>query len=153
MPLRDWKPALSRFSIQFEERMPQQGLTDVYTKFRTRPLTISQVCKDLAIGSSAVARWVKQYRAEMHGQPSMGHPITPEQQRIRVLEIENRQLREDNLLLKKASAFLPNTKNESESGEYLATKGASCFSSQQQDLFNSPLLQAHWIQYVSLLCH
>ena len=23
MPLRDWKPALNRFSIQFEERMPQ----------------------------------------------------------------------------------------------------------------------------------
>ena len=63
-------------------------------------LTISQVCKDLTIGSSVVARWVKQYRAEMHG-----HPITPEQQRIRVLEIENRQLREDNLLLKKASAL------------------------------------------------
>ena len=37
MPLRDWKPALSRFSIQFEERMPQQWWTDVYTKFRTRP--------------------------------------------------------------------------------------------------------------------
>ena len=24
MPLRDWKPALNRFSTQFEERMPQQ---------------------------------------------------------------------------------------------------------------------------------
>jgi len=24
MPLREWKPALNRFSIQFEERMPQQ---------------------------------------------------------------------------------------------------------------------------------
>ena len=68
-------------------------------------LTISQVCKDLSIGSSAVTRWVKQYRAETHGQPSIGHPITPDQQRIRVLEIENRQLREDNILLKKASAF------------------------------------------------
>ena len=68
-------------------------------------LTISQVCKDLTIGSSAVVRWVKQTRAEMHGQPSIGHPITLEQQRIRILEFENRQLREDNLLLKKASAF------------------------------------------------
>ena len=26
MPLRDWKPALNRFTIQFEERMPQQWL-------------------------------------------------------------------------------------------------------------------------------
>jgi putative transposase len=24
MPLRDWKPALNRFTIQFAERMPQQ---------------------------------------------------------------------------------------------------------------------------------
>ena len=24
MPLRDWKPALNRFTLQFEERMPQQ---------------------------------------------------------------------------------------------------------------------------------
>ena len=24
MPLRDWKPALNRFTIQFEERMPPQ---------------------------------------------------------------------------------------------------------------------------------
>lgn len=68
-------------------------------------LTISQVCKDLSIGSSAVTRWVKQYRAETHGQTSIGHPITPEHQRIRVLEIESRQLREDNLLLKKRQFF------------------------------------------------
>ncbi|KAI3601484.1 transposase (fragment) [Cupriavidus taiwanensis] len=35
----------------------------------------------------------------------MGKPLTAEQQRIRQLEAENRQLREDNALLKKASAF------------------------------------------------
>ena len=35
MPLRDWKPALNRFTIQFEERMPPQSLTGVYTKFST----------------------------------------------------------------------------------------------------------------------
>ena len=33
----------------------------------------------------------------------------PEQQRVRMLEIENRQLREDNLLLKKASTFFCQT--------------------------------------------
>jgi hypothetical protein len=35
----------------------------------------------------------------------VGKPLTAEQQRIRQLEMENRQLREDNTLLKKASAF------------------------------------------------
>jgi len=35
----------------------------------------------------------------------VGKPLTPEQQRIRQLETENRQLKSDNDLLKKASAF------------------------------------------------
>lgn len=65
-------------------------------------LTQMQVCKDLSISQSALARWVKQYRAEVRGEMGIGLPLTAEQQRIRVLEIENRQLREDNALLKKA---------------------------------------------------
>ena len=68
-------------------------------------LTQMQVCKDLSISQSALARWVKQYRAEARGESGIGNPLTAEQQRIRVLEIEVRQLREDNALLKKASAF------------------------------------------------
>ena len=35
MRLRDWKLVLSRFTIQFEERMPLQAFTAIYTKFRT----------------------------------------------------------------------------------------------------------------------
>jgi len=68
-------------------------------------LTKTQVCRDLSISESAVSRWVKRYRSEINGQSGTGNPLTPEQQRIRALEIENRQLREDNELLKKASAF------------------------------------------------
>lgn len=68
-------------------------------------LTQSQVCQDLSISQSAIARWVRQYRSEARGEPGIGLPLTPEQQRIRALEIEVRQLREDNALLKKASAF------------------------------------------------
>ena len=68
-------------------------------------LTQSQVCQDLSISQSAIARWVRQYRSEARGEPGIGLPLTAEQQRIRALEIEVRQLREDNALLKKASAF------------------------------------------------
>ena len=68
-------------------------------------LTQMQVCKDLSISQSALARWVKQYRAEVRGESGIGKPLTAEQQRIRALETENRQLREDVVLLKKASAF------------------------------------------------
>jgi transposase len=68
-------------------------------------LDIAQVVKDMNIGRTAINRWVEQYRAEQLGKPGIGKPITAEQQRIRQLETENRQLRSDNELLKKASAF------------------------------------------------
>ena len=48
---------------------------------------------------------VGQYDAEQSGRPGIGKPLTPEQQRIRQLEQENRQLRGDVDILKKASAF------------------------------------------------
>ena len=59
----------------------------------------------MELGETAVRRWVAQYDAECAGGPGAGKPLTVEQQRIRQLEAENRQLREDNTLLKKASAF------------------------------------------------
>jgi transposase len=68
-------------------------------------LSISQVCQDLSLGETAVRRWLKQVEAEQAGQTGIGKPLTAEQQRIRQLEAENRQLRLDNELLKKASAF------------------------------------------------
>jgi len=68
-------------------------------------LSVAQVVKDMKIGRTAVGRWVEQYRAEQQGRPGIGKPLTVELQRIRQLETENRQLRSDNDLLKKASAF------------------------------------------------
>ncbi len=68
-------------------------------------LSVAQVAKNMDIGRTAVNRWVEQYRAEQMGKAGIGKPITAEQQRIRELETENRQLRSDNELLKKASAF------------------------------------------------
>ena len=68
-------------------------------------LSVGQVVNDMGVGRTAVNRWVEQYRAEQQGQSGIGKPLTVELQRIRQLEIENRQLRCDNDLLKKASAF------------------------------------------------
>lgn len=68
-------------------------------------LTVAQVVNDMKVGRTSVDRWVAQYLAEKSGQPGIGKPLTAEQQRIRQLEAENRQLKSDNELLKKASAF------------------------------------------------
>jgi transposase len=72
---------------------------------REQGLSIAHVCRDMDLVESAVRRWVEQAEAEQKGLPGIGKPLTPEQQRIRQLEAENRQLRQDNDLLKKASAF------------------------------------------------
>lgn len=72
---------------------------------RDQGLSVGQVCRDMNLVDSAVRRWLDQYDAERGGSPGIGRPITPEQQRIRQLEMENQRLREDVSLLKKASAF------------------------------------------------
>jgi transposase len=66
---------------------------------------VSQVCEDMNLGESAIRRWVKQVDDELAGGSGIGKPLTAEQQRIRELEKELRQLRMDNDILKKASAF------------------------------------------------
>jgi len=68
-------------------------------------LSVTDVCRSMDLGETAVRRWVQQDAAELGGEAGIGKPLTAEQQRIRQLEAENRQLRMDNDILKKASAF------------------------------------------------
>jgi transposase len=91
--IRERKSYTADFKLEVARMIVDQGLG------------VTQVTKDMNIGPSAIRRWVDQYRTEQLGQPGIGKPITAEQQRIRQLEQENRQLRSDNDLLKKASAF------------------------------------------------
>jgi transposase len=78
---------------------------EVVKMIQANGLSIPQVCQDMDVGETAVRRWLKQAEAEQLGQAGIGKPLTPEQQRIRQLEAENRQLKSDNELLKKVSAF------------------------------------------------
>jgi len=77
----------------------------VVRMIREQGLGVAQVCRDMNLVESAVRRWVEQYDEESAGRAGPGKPLTPEQQRIRQLETEVRQLKSDNELLKKASAF------------------------------------------------
>lgn len=78
---------------------------EVVKMIKDQGLTVQQVARDLGIGEAAIRRWVQQYEAEVLGQAGIGKPLTAEQQRIRQLELENRQLKMDNDILKKATAF------------------------------------------------
>jgi transposase len=68
-------------------------------------MSVSQVCRDLNIRDTAVRRWVQQYESEQLGSAGIGKPLTAEQQRIRELERQVRDLKLDNDILKKATAF------------------------------------------------
>jgi transposase len=81
------------FKLKVAEMVKDQGIA------------VPQVCKDLNVGETAVRRWVRQLEAERAGSSGIGRPLTADQQRIRELEAENRRLKQDNDLLKKASAF------------------------------------------------
>lgn len=78
---------------------------EVVRMVKDQGLSVSDVCRTMGLGETAIRRWIKQYESELNGQPGIGKPLTVEQQRIRQLEAENRQLRMDNDILKKASAF------------------------------------------------
>ena len=72
---------------------------------RDQGLSVAEVCRTMSVGPTALRRWIAQVDAERAGEGGIWAPITADQQRIRQLEIECRQLRSDNELLKKASAF------------------------------------------------
>ena len=78
---------------------------EIVKMVKDQGLSVPQVSRDQNVGETAIRRWVQQYEAEQLGQAGIGKPLTAEQQRIRQLEQENRQLKMDNDILKKATAF------------------------------------------------
>lgn len=80
---------------------------EVVRMIKAQGLNVQNVSQTMSIGQTAIRRLVAQYGAEQNGQPGMGKPLTAEQQRIRQLEQENRQLKGDVDLLKKLRPSLP----------------------------------------------
>jgi transposase len=76
---------------------------EVVRMIKEQGLSVQHVSQSMEIGETAIRRWLTQYDAEQSGQRGIGNPLTVEQQRIRHLEVENRQLRMDVDILKKAS--------------------------------------------------
>jgi len=58
---------------------------EVVKMIKDQGMTVSEVCRDLKLGDTAVWRWVQQYETEQMGSAGIGKPLTAEQQRIREL--------------------------------------------------------------------
>jgi transposase len=69
--------------------------------------TIKEACESMGVGETGMRNWVEQLRSERTGiTPEGSRALTQEQQRIQELEKENKQLKREKEILKKASALL-----------------------------------------------
>ena len=76
--------------------------TEAASKVLDEGMSIRIACETFGVGDTAMRRWVKQLAEERTGEvPQGSKPITPEQQRIRELESQVRQLQEEKEILKK----------------------------------------------------
>jgi len=66
--------------------------------------TVSQVARDLDLTQSSLGKWVEQARADQ-GKSTRGTLTTEEKDELARLRKENRELRLDREILKKAAAF------------------------------------------------
>ena len=66
---------------------------------------VKDAAEAMNIGQSTLQRWMRQYRDEQSGVTPKATAITEEHRRIQQLEAQVKQLKSDNDLLKKASAF------------------------------------------------
>lgn len=68
--------------------------------------SISQACRALDVGQTALKRWVDQLQLERTGQAPTATALIPEQKEIQQLKARIHQLEQEKMILKKATALL-----------------------------------------------
>lgn len=68
--------------------------------------SITEACRAIGVGDTAMRRWVQQLRDEYNGVTPESQAFTPEQQRIQELEAKVSRLEREKSILKKATALL-----------------------------------------------
>lgn len=69
-------------------------------------LTIAEAARSLEIRANMLGRWIKENEANNNGQAFRGNgKLTPDQEEIRRLKIENKQLKLERQILKEAAVF------------------------------------------------
>ena len=69
-------------------------------------LTIAEAARSLGIRANMLGRWIKESQVDTKGQAFRGNgKLTPEQQEIRRLKLENKQLKLERQILKEAAVF------------------------------------------------
>jgi transposase len=79
-----------------------QFKSDVVALCRTSDKSVGQICRDLGLGETAVRRWLAQSDVDSGKREGL---TTAEREELAQLRRENRALREERDLLKRAAAF------------------------------------------------
>lgn len=94
------EPRKQRVDLTIEQKLDYAKLMVNENYTNKKVMAISGAC------SSAVSRWKKQYLLELDGKtPGSGKVLTPEQQKIQLLEKQLWRAKRDNDILKKATAL------------------------------------------------
>ena len=89
---------------QFDEEFKREAIQLV----ESGRYTNAAAAQSLGIGANLLLRWREKFRQEQEGASPMPEP---EQEELRRLREENRRLRMERDILKKATAFFANEKN------------------------------------------
>ena len=89
-----------KFSNEFKENAAKLVLEEGMTR--------SKVAQDLGVNINQVSKWVREYQANGDEAFPGNGKLSPQDRRIKDLENENRQLRMERDILKKATAFFAN---------------------------------------------
>ncbi len=69
-------------------------------------LTIAEAARSLEINANMLSRWIKESQADNNGQAFRGNgKLTPEQEEIRNLKLQIKQLKLERQILKEATVF------------------------------------------------
>lgn len=92
---------------EMSRRRPRRTFTaeykaEVVAMYRTTDKTVTEIAKELDLTESAVSRWVKQGEVDAGERSGL---TTTEREELAYLRRENRVLREERDILKRATAF------------------------------------------------
>ncbi len=68
--------------------------------------SVAEAARSLEINANMLRRWIKEHQADDNGQAFRGNgKLTPEQEEVRRLKLENKQLKLEKQILKEAMVF------------------------------------------------
>ncbi len=88
------------------KKYPKEFKLDAVSLVLEQEYTKAEASRSLGINPNLIARWIQEHQADDSGQAFRGNgKLTPEQAEIRQLKEENRRLRMEKEVLKKATVF------------------------------------------------